>query len=106
MAAESSARVVDLEEIEGTLGEFAERVARTAQPIVLRRGGVPLAVISPAKPVDVETDGEAARRRDEALLHEVSALFEDVPLDDLEREIAKARDAVRARRRLGAASNR
>ncbi|HEU0115055.1 MAG TPA: hypothetical protein VFQ80_10285 [Thermomicrobiales bacterium] len=104
MPAESSVRVLDLEETEGSIGEFAERVARTAQRIVLRRDGVPLAVIAPVEPGDAETDDEAASRRDEALLHEVSALFADVPLDELEREIAKARAAVRARRHSAASS--
>lgn len=91
MVAEPENWAFDLESIDEPLDAFLDRVAGGRHRVVVRRGGVPLVVIEPA----------ASRlwAEDFALLQEVSNLFADVPLDELDRQVEAAISDVRRQRR-------
>ncbi len=91
MVAEPESRAFDLEAIDEPLDEFLDRVAGGQGRVVVRRGGVPLVVIEPAS--------SRLRPEDIALLNEVSALFADVPLDEIDRQVDAAIAEVRRLRR-------
>jgi hypothetical protein len=91
MVAEPDIWAFDLESIDEPLDAFLDRVADGRRRVVVRRGGVPLVAIEPM--------ATRLRAEDVELLREVSDLFADVPLDELDRQVDAAVAEVRRQRR-------
>lgn len=90
MVAEPETSNIDLERIDEPLAAFLDRVADGRRRVVVRRGGRPLVLIEPVAAPLSDKDIE--------FLREVSDLFADVPLDEIEREVDAAVADVRRRR--------
>lgn len=90
-------RTIDVEEIEPSVAGFLERVSREGGAVV-RRNGVPLVVITPSAASEAVAT-TSPRSSGDALLREVSALFAEEPLDEIERRVAETVRHVRQRRR-------
>jgi prevent-host-death family protein len=74
-------------------------VYRTEKRVVVKKSGIPVAAIIPAKDLQRLTRLEAERNRDFAILDEMREAFKDVPAEEIEREVAKALREVRKEQR-------
>jgi hypothetical protein len=95
----------DLDGLDEALARSIERATDASGRVVLRRGGVPIALVVP---VGTEASGERRVRdwnRIRAVLGEVRSRFADVPTDDLQAAIdqatAEAGDEVWRERAVG-----
>lgn len=80
------------------------RVARKEARVLIEKSGVPVAAIVSADDIARLDRLDLQRERDFQALAAVGRRFEDVPVDELERETAKAvaevRNEMRAKRRV------
>lgn len=80
------------------------RVARKETRVLIEKSGVPVAAIVSADDIARLDRLDAERDRDFQALAAVGEHFRDVPVEELEREVAKAvaevRDEMRAERRV------
>jgi antitoxin (DNA-binding transcriptional repressor) of toxin-antitoxin stability system len=96
MVAEPMLRQVDLETLDEPLERVIERAAEAHERIVLRRGGMALALVVPAN--DRDRRDASSWEEDLAMLAEASRRFADVPIDELETRVAEAVAEVRLQR--------
>jgi prevent-host-death family protein len=86
-------------EARSQLGSLVDRVRRRETRVLLEKNGVPVAGIVSAKDLArLERQDEEREKAFEAL-GEVSKKFLDVPVEELERQVALALAEVRAERR-------
>lgn len=88
-------RTIDLAEVRGPLADIIEQAARDGERLIVEKNGAPLAEVVPTS-----TLSERASRMEElfAEMSRIGEAFADVPLDDLERDVEREVDAVRAER--------
>lgn len=82
-----------------TFSETLNRVYRGETRVMIEKNGIPVGVlISPDELSDIQ---EMQRRREElrAALKTTRAAFDDVPVEEIDREVEKAIEEVDARRR-------
>lgn len=81
------------------LSALIGRVSRGETRLLIERNGIPVAAF--VSPRDLEQLERLDRERAEqfAVLDDIGAAFRDVPFEELEREIARSIDEVRAARR-------
>ena len=83
---------------EAQLSELLDRVRRRRERLLIEQDGKPVAALISARDYERLLRLEAQRARDFAAINEVGAAFADVPLDELEREVAKAVAEVKQER--------
>jgi prevent-host-death family protein len=79
--------------------EVLSRVSRERMRVILDADGTPVAAIVPPTDLERLRQLELRRTRDFAILDEIGSAFEDVPADELEREVARAIREVREEQR-------
>ena len=67
--------------------------------MLVSEGAAPIAALISAVDFDRFERWKAKRKRDFAILDEIGEVFKDVPDEEIEREIARAIDEVRAENR-------
>lgn len=83
----------------GQWDELLDEVSRQDTRLVVERDGKPVAAVISARDLERFSIYEAQRERDFSVLFEIGEKFKDVPLEELEREVAKAVAEVRAENR-------
>jgi antitoxin (DNA-binding transcriptional repressor) of toxin-antitoxin stability system len=86
----------DIDAAGDDLPAIVERIHRGGRPVVLTRGGEPVAAV--VSMVDAEAVRAERWARIEASMKEISAALADVPLDEIERQVKQAIREVRAER--------
>jgi prevent-host-death family protein len=80
--------------------ELVNQVFRREQRVLIEKSGIPVAALISADDLEKLARLEAERERDFAVLDEVARAFEDVPSEELEREVLRAVASVREGDRL------
>lgn len=78
---------------------LVDEVVRGRRRVLMERDGVPVAAIVSTQDLERLRQLDAQRERDLAILDASQAAFNEVPEDELEREIAKALAELRAENR-------
>jgi prevent-host-death family protein len=76
--------------------ELVNQVFRREKRVLIEKSGIPVAALISAEDLERLVRLEAERERDFAVLDEVGRAFEDVPSEELDREVRKAVASVRA----------
>jgi prevent-host-death family protein len=92
-------QTMNLSDAQARLGQVVTKVYRQEARVVLEKGGIPVAAIVSPQDFARFQRLEAERERDFSVLYEISEKFKDVPLEEQEREVAKAVAQVRAENR-------
>src|SRR5919199_1019612 len=79
--------------------ELLDKVFRRETRVIVEKSGIPVAAVISAEDLDRLTKLEDARRERFKALEETWAAFKDVPPEEIEREVARALDQVRAQNR-------
>lgn len=82
-----------------TFSETLNRVYRGEMRVIVEKNGIPVGVlVAPRDLADIE---EMQRRREEfrAALKKTRAAFDDVPIEEIDREVEKAIEEVEAQRK-------
>lgn len=82
------------------LSQVINRVARGETRVVVEKSGLPVAAIISVEEYRRFREQEARRAMRFEAIARISQAFDDVSDDELERELAKARDAARAELRM------
>lgn len=100
MSASPTTETVTMSDVKRGLSALVDRVSRRETRVLVATNGVPAAAIVSAH--DLERLEQLDRERGEAfaVLEEIGAAFEDVPFEQLEREIARSIAEVRAARQI------
>lgn len=77
------------------LSRVVNRVARHETRVLLEKSGVPVAALVSADDLRRLDELEAQREERFAAMREISRAFADVPLDELERQVARANEQAR-----------
>lgn len=99
---ETPAEALKFTDIRQNLSQIVNRVARRETRVIIEKSGVPVAAIVSTD--DLRRLGEMDARRQEQIdaMGRISDAFAEVPLDELERQVAVAlaevRDEMRAER--------
>src|SRR5438132_12470943 len=80
-------------------GRLLNKVFRKETRVIVEKSGIPVAAIISAQDLQELQRMEAQRENDFAILDEIGEAFKDVPDDELEREVNRALQAVRAKKR-------
>ena len=99
MSEPPSTRTLTLSETHRDFEQIVHDIAGGGPPVVVEERGTPVAAIISAAELGRLTRLADERRRDFAVIHDISAAFKDVPLDELEREVDRAVREVRAAQR-------
>lgn len=94
-----AAETLKASEVRQQWREVVNKVARKEARVVVEKNGVPVAAIVSADDLARLQQFNADREQAFAALERVGAAFNDVPLEELEREVAKAIAEVRAENR-------
>ena len=99
MAAQPTTETLKISQVKQGLNALVNRVYRRETRVLIEKSGIPVAGIVSAQ--DLERLERLDRERDEqfTVLAEIGAAFKDVPIEELEREIARSIAEVRAARR-------
>jgi prevent-host-death family protein len=81
------------------LSELVNRVFRRQSRIIIEKSGIPVAAIVSAADAERLAEFEQQRAEDFAYLARIQESFSDTPIDEHEREVARAVLEARARRR-------
>jgi PHD/YefM family antitoxin component YafN of YafNO toxin-antitoxin module len=92
-------QTMNISDARAQLGQVATKVYHQETRVVLEKGGIPVAAIVSPQDFALFQRLEAERDRDFAVLFEIGEKFKDVPLEELEREVAKAVAEVREENR-------
>lgn len=75
------------------------RVFKERARVMIEKQGIPVAALISTQDLERLDQLEAQRQRDFGALRETAEAFKDVPVDELERQVARAIASVRAERR-------
>jgi prevent-host-death family protein len=95
-------QTVQLSEVTRQLTRLVDQVSHGQNRIVVERDGVPVAAFVSVQDLARLEHDEQERAERFRILDEIGAAFADVPADELEAEVARALDEVRAERRAEA----
>jgi len=84
--------------------QLLNKVFRRETRVLVEKSGIPVAAIVSAEDLKRLQQLEAQREEDFKALDATRQAFQDVPAEELEREVGKALDEVRAENRRRAAS--
>ncbi|MBI4318178.1 MAG: type II toxin-antitoxin system Phd/YefM family antitoxin [Chloroflexi bacterium] len=79
--------------------QLLNQVFRGEARVLVEKSGIPVAGIISARDLERLTFLEEQRQKDFAVLDEIGEAFEDVPKEEIEREVARALTAVRRKQR-------
>lgn len=82
-----------------TFSQLLTDVRREETPVIIEKGGVPVAAVVPLSMLERDRRRDEQRAERIALLQRLRQPFENVPLGELEREAADAVAAARTARR-------
>jgi prevent-host-death family protein len=88
-----------ISEARSQLGGLVDRVNREESRVMLERNGKPVAAIVSARDLMQLKRFDEERERDFAVLDAISEKFMDVPVEELERQVARALSQAREKRR-------
>jgi prevent-host-death family protein len=80
-------------------GQLLNKVFRRETRVIVEKSGVPVAAIISAADLEWFKQWEEEREKDFAILDEIRAAFKDVPDEELERQVTRALEKARAKRR-------
>lgn len=86
-------------EVRQKWSDIVNKVARRQSRVLVEKSGVPVAAVVSADDLARLQALDAERERAFAALDRIGAAFQDVPADELDREVAEALAQVRAERR-------
>jgi prevent-host-death family protein len=97
----SKIQTVKISDIGSEIDGLVELVSRGETRVIVEKSGVPVAALVSPEDLDLidEKKRERARQERFKILDEIGAAFEDVPIEELEREAEKAIAEVRAEMR-------
>ena len=78
-----------------TFPNLVKRVSKQRTRILVEENGTPVAAIVSARDLEKLSRMESERRQDFSVIEEARAAFQDVPPEEIEREVAKALAEVR-----------
>jgi prevent-host-death family protein len=93
---EPMTQTINVTEARQRWSELLNRVSRRETQLIVEKAGVPVAAIISVKDLERLRKWEERRRRRFEALHQSQAAFEDLPDEEVERELAKAIAEVRA----------
>ena len=93
------AEKLDAAEAREQWGTLLDQVCRGKQRILVEKDGIPVAAIISAGDLDALQRYEEQRARDFKALDRIGEVFKDESPEDIEREVAKAVESARAKRR-------
>jgi prevent-host-death family protein len=79
--------------------QLLNEVFRMESRVLVEKSGIPVAAIISAEDFKRLARLEAERNRDFAILDEMREAFEDIPPEEIEREVSRALSQVRAKNR-------
>ncbi len=91
--------VMKLTDVKQQLSQVVNRVARGETRVVIEKSGLPVAAIVPLEEYRQFAEREAEREARFEAIARISNAFADVPLEELERQVALALQEARAERR-------
>ena len=92
-------QTIKASEVRSNWSDVLNRVFRGETRVIVEKSGIPAVAIISARDLERLTMFEAARAEAFRPLFETGDAFQDVPMEELEREVARAlQDARRARR--------
>src|SRR5437764_94312 len=93
------AQIMNVSDVRANLSDVVNNVYRKNNRIIVEKSGIPVAAI--VSPDDLErlASMEAQREARFQVLEEIGVAFKDVPLEEIEREVAKALSEVREENR-------
>ena len=86
--------------------QLLNKVFRRETRVIVEKNGIPVAAIISAQDLERFQQLEEQRQQHFAAMEAISAAFQDVPDDELEREVARAVSEARAKRRGSQAASR
>ena len=92
-------KTIKASEARQQFSQLLNEVFRKESRVVVEKGGIPVAAIISAQDFKRLAYLEAERNRDFAILDEMREAFKDVPLAEIEREVSRAINEVRAENR-------
>ena len=95
-------QTMKISDVKNTLSSLVNKVYRKETRVLVEKSGIPVAAIVSADDLARLTRLDVQRAEDFTALDATRAVFADVPDEALEREVAKAVAAVRAKRRRAA----
>ena len=81
------------------LSDLVNQVFRRESRVIIEKSGIPVAALVSAEDAARLEEFDRQREEDLAVLDEIQAKFADVPVDEHEREVARAVKEARARLR-------
>jgi prevent-host-death family protein len=93
------AQVMNASQARENWSEVINKVFLKETRVIVEKSGIPVAAIISAEDLEKLNRLEAERQADFSILDEIRDAFNDVPADEIEREVAKAVAAVRAEAR-------
>ena len=79
--------------------QLLNKIFRRETRVIVEKSGIPVAAIVSAQDLERLQQLEEQREKDFAAIEAVGAAFQDVPEEELEREVARAVSEARAKRR-------
>ncbi len=102
MSAPPKTEAVKISDVKQDLSALVDRIARNESRVLIERSGKPVAAIVSAQDLQRLEQFDRERAERFAILDEIGEAFKDVPVEELEREVANAVAEVRAERRAEA----
>lgn len=106
MPRRSAIRRIGAAEARQNFSQLIGDVRTTEEPVIVEKGGVPVAAVVPLGVLQREQRWTEERTERVALLERLRRPFREVPADEIEREAAAAVAEVRAERRKAATRRR
>ncbi len=92
-------QIIEASEARQQWSELLNKVFRRETGVIVEKSGIPVAAIISTEDLDRLTRLEEDRRERFKAIEETWAAFEDVPPEEIEREVAHAIEQVRAQSR-------
>jgi prevent-host-death family protein len=90
---------LQLSDVTSQLSSVVDRVSRGQRRVIVERDGVPVAAFISVQDLARLEQFEQERSERFRILDEIGKAFADVPVDELEAEVARALEEVRSHRR-------
>jgi antitoxin (DNA-binding transcriptional repressor) of toxin-antitoxin stability system len=90
---------MNVTEARRTWSDLLNRIFRRESHVVVEKGGIPIAAIISMREYELFLEMKARREERFKILDRISEVFENVPTDELERQVARAIAGVRDEKR-------
>lgn len=92
-------QVMKASEVRQQWSQLLNKVFRDQTRVVVEKSGIPVAAVISAEDLERLSRLEEQRERNFAILDEIGEKFQDVPAEEIEREVSKTLKQVRAENR-------